>query len=236
MTIIWAKPNPMPESVRDRCTTAHEYLFLLTKSARYYYDGAAIKEPAVCVGDTRHLRTDRTKEFARPDNGRRVRTGKPQAPSRNKRSVWTVATAPFPGAHFATFPPALIEPCILAGCPAGGTVLDPFLGAGTTALVADRLGRHCYRPRAQPGLCGDGARPDRRPQIGARGGVGGAALHGAAARGGARHGADLGALRLRRARLRARLVVRRLQRLRLPDNAARLRRRAGRRRRAQRRL
>ena len=147
---IWAKPNPMPESVRDRCTTAHEYLFLLTKSARYYYDGAAIKEPAVCVGDTRHLRTDRTKEFARPDNGRRVRTGKPQAPSRNKRSVWTVATAPFPGAHFATFPPALIEPCILAGCPAGGTVLDPFLGAGTTALVADRLGRHCIGLELSP--------------------------------------------------------------------------------------
>jgi site-specific DNA-methyltransferase (adenine-specific) len=109
--IIWAKPNPMPESVRDRPTTAHEYLFLLTKSSRYYFDGEAIKELTAT------------------------------AARRNKRSVWTVATAPFPGAHFATFPPALIKPCILAGCPTGGTVLDPFLGAGTTALVADRLGR-----------------------------------------------------------------------------------------------
>ena len=239
---IWAKPNPMPESVRDRCTTAHEYLFLLTKSARYYYDGAAIKEPAAdCRGGLRFTEA-RARAMGRAPSGNE-RHDHEQAHStvRNKRSVWTVATAPFPGAHFATFPPALIEPCILAGCPAGGTVLDPFLGAGTTALVADRLGRHCIGLEAQPGLCGDGARPDRRPQIGARGGVSGAALppialHRAAARGGARHGADLGALRLRRARLRARLVVRRLQRLRLPDNAARLRRRAGRRRRAQRRL
>lgn len=150
--IIWSKPNPMPESVTDRCTKAHEYLFMLTKSARYYYDADAIAEPSVYAGDTRHLRTDNTqieREKPKQDgHGRRhdgfnsrYFTGQPQAETRNKRSVWEVATAPFAEAHFATFPPALIEPCILAGCPKGGTVLDPFGGAGTTGLVADRLGR-----------------------------------------------------------------------------------------------
>ena len=223
---VWAKPNPMPESVRDRCTTAHEYLFLLTKSARYYYDGDAIKESA------------------NPDNARTARNAYPGGKhgagvrrddevgatalrcatgARNKRSVWTIATAPFRGAHFATFPPALVEPCILAGtsergvcpkcrapwermvstervkhkqppgqagagrqfCEDGGavseksmfrtglvpvtetigwqptcscdaarpvpaTVLDPFLGAGTTALVADRLGRHAIGVELSP--------------------------------------------------------------------------------------
>jgi DNA modification methylase len=140
--IIWHKPNPMPESVTDRPTKAHEYLFLLTKSERYAYDADAIAEPAVTAGDTRHLRTD-TRKAVEPkcvDNGSRLRTGNPQAPDRNKRSVWTVNTHPYPEAHFATFPPKLIEPCIKAGCPAGGTVLDPFGGSGTTALVALDLG------------------------------------------------------------------------------------------------
>ncbi len=111
--IIWHKPNPMPESVKDRCTKAHEQIFLLTKSPRYYFDSEAMKEVAV------------------DGTGRR-----------NRRSVWSVATRPYKGAHFATFPPALIEPCILAGCPAGGMVLDPFGGSGTTAGVAIANGRN----------------------------------------------------------------------------------------------
>lgn len=139
---IWSKPNPMPESVTDRCTKAHEYLFLMAKSERYFYDAGAIAEASAYPGDERHLRTDRTIEMARPDGGPRARTAKPNGETRNKRSVWAVATAPFSEAHFATFPPALIEPCIKAGCPEGGTVLDPFGGAGTTGLVADRLGRN----------------------------------------------------------------------------------------------
>jgi DNA modification methylase len=145
---VWAKPNPMPESVRDRCTTAHEYLFLLTKSARYYYDGEAIKEPA-CNGERYHGGYDK-RPGARPErNGRSAGSDNTTA-TRNKRSVWAITTAPYRGAHFAAFPPALVEPCILAGCPEGGTVLDPFLGAGTTALVADRLGRHCIGIELSP--------------------------------------------------------------------------------------
>ena len=111
--IIWHKPNPMPESVRDRCTKAHEYLFLLSKSERYFFDSDAVREPAV--------------------SGATV--------VRNRRSVWTVATKPYRGAHFATFPPALIEPCVLAGSRVGDTVLDPFMGSGTTAEVALLNGR-----------------------------------------------------------------------------------------------
>ena len=116
--IIWHKPNPMPESVKDRCTKAHEYIFLLSKQARYYWDQEAIAEDATCAG--------------------RMITVKD---TRNRRSVWTVATQPFSEAHFAVFPPKLIEPCILAGCPAGGIVLDPFCGSGTTGMVALRHGR-----------------------------------------------------------------------------------------------
>jgi DNA modification methylase len=149
--IIWSKPNPMPESVTDRCTKAHEYLFLLTKSPRYYYDVAAIKEPSVDLegsaaryrssfgGEKAEAMTAAEAEGAGSRThpiGMRVFDG-----TRNKRSVWTVATQPFKEAHFATFPPALIEPCILAGCPEGGTVLDAFGGAGTTGLVAARLQR-----------------------------------------------------------------------------------------------
>jgi DNA modification methylase len=146
--IIWSKPNPMPESVTDRCTKAHEYIFLMSKSARYYYDAAAVSEPAVKAGLILHSYGTGAKD--RQDvsdvNDRRTRIGlanwnQAQPDTRNKRSVWEVSTQSFPEAHFATFPPALIEPCILAGCPIGGTVLDPFGGAGTTGMVSDRLGR-----------------------------------------------------------------------------------------------
>jgi DNA modification methylase len=117
--IIWNKPNPMPESVRDRCTKAHEYIFLLTKSYRYTYDAEAIAEQAIFVGDQRHLRTDSTSSVRFGESGRRS-NGKPQAVTRNKRSVWSMATLPTPDAHFATFPIELPEMCILAGCPPEG--------------------------------------------------------------------------------------------------------------------
>ena len=110
--IIWHKPNPMPEPVKDRCTKAHEYIFLLSKNKKYYYDYESVKEPA-----------------------------KGSQPTRNRRSVWTVTTKPFKGAHFATFPMDLIEPCVLAGCPEGGVVLDPFAGSGTVGLVANQNNR-----------------------------------------------------------------------------------------------
>jgi DNA modification methylase len=145
--IIWSKPNPMPESITDRPTKAHEYLFLLSKSERYYYDADAIKEDGV---EPERERNDRIGGA----NGHTVRHspgGMIGATSkRNRRSVWEIATAPFSEAHFATFPPALIEPCILAGCPKGGTVLDPFGGAGTTGLVADRLGRNAILIELNP--------------------------------------------------------------------------------------
>lgn len=146
--IIWNKKNPMPESVTDRCTKAHEYIFLLSKNGRYYYDAEAIREEWTSGRDDMRENGLRTGEAylnqQGPQDNADVKAG------RNKRSVWEVATAPFPEAHFATFPPALIEPCILAGCPKGGTVLDPFLGAGTTALVADRLGRNCIGIELNP--------------------------------------------------------------------------------------
>ena len=140
--IIWAKPNPMPESVRDRCTKAHEYIFLLSKSARYYYDNEAIKEEAVLLRNC--YRPFQDKVYENMDINRQCLNPKfsdKVYKTRNKRSVWTVPTKGFPGAHFATFPPDLITPCILAGAPVGGVVLDPFMGAGTTALTSQRLGR-----------------------------------------------------------------------------------------------
>lgn len=173
--IIWAKPAPMPESVKDRCTRAHEYLFLLAKSPRYYFDSAAMQEPASenPVTASRRTRTDNSavgrKDLHGTPEGQsgkgvgRVNGGacfgsqrveateagvgartyeRPVYLTRNKRSVWLVASAPFKGAHFATFPEKLIEPCILAGCPEGGVVLDPFAGAGTTGLVAKKHGRN----------------------------------------------------------------------------------------------
>lgn len=112
--IIWAKGNPMPESVRDRCTKSHEYIFLLSKNRKYYYDYQSIKEPT--VSDKNVLR--------------------------NKRDVWNINTKPCKEAHFATFPDSLIEPCILAGCVEGGVVLDPFMGSGTTGMVAKKYGRN----------------------------------------------------------------------------------------------
>lgn len=182
--IIWHKPNPMPESVTDRCTKSHEYIFLLSKSKQYYYDAEAIQEP--CVWDTGGLtekRVARAEENhkAMPTtikNGIRPKKKRPQTfggkkskiaeenggdprrghrsyensqwsnvwesekPTRNKRSVWTIATRPFKEAHFATFPEELIIDCIKAGCPEGGLVLDPFGGAGTTAIVARKLNRN----------------------------------------------------------------------------------------------
>lgn len=146
--IIWHKRNPMPESVRDRCTKAHEYIFLLAKSSRYYFDSEAIKEPAVdpeTIKGKRPRRSDHIQADKGYDGHRtRVSLMNGQAPrlTRNRRSVWSVATKPFKGAHFATFPPDLIEPCILAGCPAGGHVIDPFNGAGTTGLVSIQHGRN----------------------------------------------------------------------------------------------
>ncbi|HXJ00953.1 MAG TPA: site-specific DNA-methyltransferase [Micropepsaceae bacterium] len=201
--IIWHKPNPMPESITDRCTKAHEYLFLLSKSARYYFDQEAILEECspntharlaqdleAQIGSERAHAGGKTngnmKAVARRGGGNRshkfteaydggadehrtkaglaafadkqrkiaeagsgvknndsfVDACSLSVTKRNKRSVWTVGSEPFSQAHFATFPPTLIEPCILAGCPKGGTVLDPFGGAGTTALVADRHGRN----------------------------------------------------------------------------------------------
>lgn len=213
--IVWSKPNPMPESVTDRCTKSHEYVFLLTKSARYYYDAEAIKERAVAespgdfdggpqrgrdgrnVNDGRNYRIGAKGNangfrggayvngatFDNAEGGKRTRRGNRKAgnkshkyvdqyeaedgqqhrtkagmmkvaetewASRNKRSVWTVATAPFSEAHFATFPPALIEPMILAGSKRGDTVLDPFGGSGTTGLVADRLQRNAVLIELNP--------------------------------------------------------------------------------------
>lgn len=150
--IIWHKPNPMPESVTDRCTKAHEYIFLLSKSARYYYDAEAIAESATNPGDNRASRKDTRKEVDPycKDNGSRSRTGNPTKDTRNRRSVWTVPTKPYSGAHFAVFPPKLIEPCILAGCPEGGTVLDPFGGSGTTAQVANMHRRNAITIELNP--------------------------------------------------------------------------------------
>lgn len=201
--IIWHKPNPMPESVTDRCTKSHEYIFLLSKSERYYFDNGAIKEPAAPSSIARwnqdiegQIGSDRVpgktngnmkavggrsaRDNFKRENSKRAEAIPGQAvgthradrdesewstDSRNKRSVWTVATTPYKGAHFATFPPALIEPCILAGAPAGGVVLDCFFGSGTTGQVAQQLGRHyigcelnpAYKPlqderTAQPSL------------------------------------------------------------------------------------
>lgn len=187
--IIWSKPNPMPESVRDRCTKAHEYLFLLSKSPRYYFDDEAIKEPLAASSIERLSqatlcqqagsdrvpgKTNGSMKAVRGKGNRKTFRGGGvytsgqsfdndaascndsagntlnEADVRNKRSVWTIATQPFKEAHFATFPPALVEPCILAGCPIGGTVLDPFGGAGTTGLVADRMQRNAVLIELNP--------------------------------------------------------------------------------------
>lgn len=215
--IIWAKPNPMPESVMDRCTKAHEYIFLLTKSARYYYDAGAIREPSIGGHDSgngflgrqggarncpisggpgsekqwerqasvfgrsgpvsKHVLPGQSAAQHRPRSSAKFSKADPQSagrkmlentvrareksgvhdgqfgPYRNRRSVWTVATRPFNGAHFATFPPDLIGPMILAGCPAGGVVLDPFFGAGTVGFIAARFGRDYIGIELNPAYC-----------------------------------------------------------------------------------
>lgn len=166
--IIWAKNNPMPESVKDRCTKSHEYIFFLTKSQKYFFDDEAIAEP-VKESTIKRLsqpnlenqngsltpskangamkasapRYGGKKYTENPDKFYRTKSGNAYdfRPKRKKRDVWTVSSQPFKGAHFATFPPNLIEPCILAGCPIGGTVLDPFAGSGTTGMVARQHGR-----------------------------------------------------------------------------------------------
>jgi len=137
--IIWHKPNPMPESVQDRCTKAHEYIFLLSKSNKYYYDHESIKDPVKQDWGTRD-RTDG--KYHNEGTGLQPHSGLEKSyETANKRSVWTVTTKPYAGAHFAVFPQELIEPCIMAGAPVGGIVLDPFIGSGTTAQVAQNLGR-----------------------------------------------------------------------------------------------
>lgn len=141
--IIWHKPNPMPESVTDRPTKAHEYLFLLAKSERYYYDGESIREPDSGQDHPRNVlhQPEPTGGLMSPHRGIRHPDGR-NGEGRNRRSVWTIPTMPFGGAHFATFPRALIEPCIVAGARPGDAVLDPFMGSGTTGQVATDLGRH----------------------------------------------------------------------------------------------
>ena len=185
--IIWAKPNPMPESVRDRCTKAHEYIFLLSKSADYYFDADAIAEPVAsstvarlsqpnlanqkgsnrvpgktngpmkavgrASGNKNHKYTEAYDASATEEHRTKaglLKISGTAYETRNKRSVWTVGSKPFKEAHFATFPPALIEPCILAGSPIGGTVIDPFAGAGTTGLVATAHGRHAFMVELNP--------------------------------------------------------------------------------------
>ena len=177
--IIWHKPNPMPESVRDRCTKSHEYLFLLSKSAKYYFDAKSIAQPMAESSKERlaqpnlpnQIGSDRVpgktngnmkavgprfggnkygdddSEESRTKSGNEYDGGDGLA---NKRDVWTVATTPYKGAHFAVFPPKLIEPCILAGCPVGGVVLDPFGGSGTTGMVAQQYGRQAVLLELNP--------------------------------------------------------------------------------------
>ncbi len=162
--IIWVKPNPMPESVRDRPTRSHEYIFLLSKSEKYYYDYEAIREPAIAKSPTEmDGGPQRSRDGSNANKGRDFKKDKQRGHSRrhagfnarwdamtkeeqcggmrNKRDVWNVATRPFPEAHFATFPIDLINPCILAGSKCGDVVLDPFGGTGTTAVAANHLGR-----------------------------------------------------------------------------------------------
>ena len=137
--IIWHKPNPMPESVKDRCTKSHEYIFLLSKNKNYYYNNEAIKEPAKDWG----TRDRSNGKYHNPGSGLVPHSGLTKSYERkNKRSVWSVTKKPYKGAHFATFPPDLIEPCILAGSEPGDIILDPFMGSGTTAMVAKQHGRY----------------------------------------------------------------------------------------------
>lgn len=139
--IIWHKPNPMPESVTDRCTKAHEYLFLLSKSKKYFYDYEAIKENVSTYDEIKRNR-DKGKLNRTPGRSEIRGLTRNDYQFKNKRSVWTIATHPFKEAHYATFPEKLIIDCIKAGCPVGGIVIDPFIGSGTTAVVARKLDRN----------------------------------------------------------------------------------------------
>ena len=140
--IIWHKPNPMPESVKDRCTKSHEYIFLLSKQRKYYYDNEAIKEP---VKQDWGKRDRTTGKYHNPGTGLQPHSRLTKSYERkNKRDVWSVTNKPYKGAHFACFPPDLIEPCILAGSKKGDIILDPFMGSGTTASVALTHDRHYY--------------------------------------------------------------------------------------------
>lgn len=145
--IIWHKTNAMPESVTDRCTKAHEYLFLLSKQPKYFFDSEAMREDAVkgACGSSFNKGKTAEHQLGRSSDAERVEDGK-----RNRRSVWSIATRPYKGAHFATFPPALIEPCILAGSRPGDLVLDPFMGSGTTAQVALQHGRRAVGSELNP--------------------------------------------------------------------------------------
>jgi DNA modification methylase len=163
--IIWHKPNPMPESVRDRCVKAHEYLFLLSKSARYHFDHEAIVEPAAYAGQRRGGSTRRYEQNA-------AGMDKKVYDKRTRRSVWSINPSSCHGAHFAVFPQELVRPCILAGCPAGGIVLDPFAGSGTTALVSMAEGRNTVLCELNPDYCGL-IRTRVRSAIGLFTGVGG---------------------------------------------------------------
>ena len=160
--IIWHKPNPMPESVTDRCTKSHEYIFLLSKSLQYYFDAKAIAEQQQQSSRerlTRGWNGDGDRGYPNgPQNHLKNYMGSfdsvEETPlTRNKRDVWTVTTKPYREAHFATFPEDLIVPCIKAGCPEGGIVLDPFMGAGTTALVAHKLNRNYIGTELNPEYC-----------------------------------------------------------------------------------
>ena len=137
--IIWHKPNPMPESVKDRCTKSHEYIFLLSKNKKYYYDNEAIKEPVKQDWGTRNRTNGK---YHNSGSGLSPHSGLTKSYDRkNKRDVWSITNKPYKGSHFAVFPPDLITPCILAGSEKGDIVLDPFMGSGTTAMVAKQLGR-----------------------------------------------------------------------------------------------
>jgi DNA modification methylase len=150
--IIWAKPNPMPESVTDRCTKSHEYLFMLTKSARYYFDNVAIKEPSVSYAADKRANKGRfvydVKFDGTPGTGNQAFVTINE--TRNKRSVWTITTKPFKGAHFAVMPEALVEPCVLASSRPNDLVLDPFTGSGTVAVVALKHGRNFIGTELNP--------------------------------------------------------------------------------------
>ena len=155
--IIWSKPNPMPESVTDRPTSAHEHIFLLTKRARYFYDADAVREDSIDPESFNGRKKRNPQKFdAQPFSETRRGFAKLDGqcyPTRNLRNVWTIPTQPYPEAHFATFPQKLVEKCIMAGCPQDGIVLDPFAGSGTTLYVARKLGRKAIGIELNPEYC-----------------------------------------------------------------------------------